>query len=140
MQKQDEEQHKPQQGVVLASPSTPLKIGHGITVEEAWDAWHGTTEAVPWKHIDKKSLCLSTIQAERQETLLLLSKIRMLMIFVQGNLSDAEVEKDVSSAWNACRRSLKQALQQAGSEWILEGSVRTVYGKYLKLKNISIFV
>jgi hypothetical protein len=121
---------KPNQGVVLACPSSPLKIEDGITVEQAWDAWHGTTESVPWKHIGRKSPCLPTNEPERRETGKLLSKIKILMQFVQGNLSHEEVEKDVSSAWNACQRSAKQALQQAGSEWILAGSIRTAYNKY----------
>jgi len=120
-----------QKGAALAWSSVPLKIDHGITVEKAWHAWHGTTETVPWKLIKKKSPCLPTKAEEKRETGMLLSKIRKLMQFVQGNLSDTEVKKDVSSAWNACQRSARQALQQAGSEWILAGSIRTAYNKYL---------
>lgn len=56
------------------------------------------------------------------------------MKFVQGKLSDAEVAKNVTGAWNACQRSAKQALQQAGSEGILAGSIRTAYNKYCAFK------
>ena len=128
------QRQEPQKSLVLPVPSEPLTIENAITVEEAWDAWHGTTEAIPWKQVEKDSPCLSTIPETRRNTLQLLSKIGILMKVVQGNVRDDEVANNVSSAWNACQRSAEQALRQAGSEWILGGSIRTAYGKYLAFK------
>ena len=80
-----------------------------------------------------KSLFLST--ATRRDTLGKLSKNGMLVKFLQGDTDDADVEKDVSHAWDVCKESARKTLEAQGiTEWPLRGSYRTAYMALLKLR------
>jgi len=135
---------------VNATPGLPLDaapavftIPDGISVETAWHGWHGSYHndetggnlSYPWKRIDKNSRCLSTVSEEREKTLGLLSKIGMLVKFLQGDKTEDEVEKGVSHAWDVCKESAMQTLRAHGiTEWPLSGSIRTAYMALGKLK------
>ena len=128
---------------VLVLPAIPavFEIEDGISVETAWHGWHGTYHnketgggpSYPWKNINKTSLMLST--ATRRDTLSKLSKIRILVKFLQGDTDDADVEKDVSHAWDVCKESARKTLEAQGiTEWPLSGSYRTAYMALLRLQ------
>ena len=119
----------------LPPPPKPLTIEDALRVERAWQGWHGTIDPYPWKTITPKSQHLSQTQTVRRKTLQILSKIRCLMDFVQGGVSDADVEKNVSHAWSVCKQSAKDYLAAKGiKEWPLHGSIRTAYGNFRRLK------
>jgi hypothetical protein len=121
--------------VQLHPPPRPFEIQDGISVEDAWHGWHGNASTCPWKEISKKSPLLPQTQENRRRTLQLLNKISILMNFIQGGVSDADVRKNISHAWNLCKRSAAAHFVEQGIlEWPLDGSIRTAYMKYLKLR------
>ena len=130
-------------GPALPAPPAVFEIEDGISVETAWHGWHGTYHnkepgtgtSFPWKKINKDSLCISTATDKRRDTLSKLSKIGKLVKFLQGDTDDAEVEKDVSHAWDVCTDSARETLKAQGlTEWPLSGSYRTAYMELLKLR------
>jgi hypothetical protein len=59
----------------------------------------------------------------------------MLMDFIQGKVSDADVRQNISHAWNVCKRSAENHLTGQGiMAWPFHGSIRTAYGNFLLLK------
>ena len=136
-------QQRQSDNLVLPAPPDVFEIEHGLNVESAWHGWHGSyhndspggAPSYPWKKINPDSLCLSKEPAKRRATLQLLSKIKCLVAFLQGGAADAEVEKDVSHAWDVCKQSAMENLKAEGiTEWPLFGSIRTAY---LRLKQLQ---
>jgi hypothetical protein len=120
---------------VLPQPPIAFEVQDGISVEDAWYAWHGYVNSFAWKSITKKSPHLPKTKDKRRKTLQLLSNISILMNFIQGNVSDNDVRQNIQHAWNVCKRSAQNHLSTLGiAEWPFHGSVRTAYGNYTSLR------
>jgi hypothetical protein len=119
----------------LPQPQSVFSIEHGISVESAWHGWHGTVDTFAWKELTTESLHLSLTDNNRRPTLQLLSKIRQVMNFIQGGVSDADVRRNVAHAWNVCSASAMNHLAAQGiQENPFHGSIRTAYLKLTGLK------
>lgn len=143
---QRQHQHQPSASncLVLPDPPAGFAIANGINVETAWHGWHGSYHndatgggpSYPWKKINPDSACLDIFT--KRKTLQQLSKIRVLVAFLQGDTDDKrerEIEKDVSHAWDVCKESAMETLKAQGiTEWPLSGSFKTAYMALLKLK------
>ena len=121
--------------LVLPPPPDAFEIQDGISVEDAWFAWHGYVHSFPWKSITPNSPHLPKTGGKRRKTLQLLSNISILMNFIQGNVSDDDVRQNIQHAWNVCKNSAQAHLSTLGiEEWPFHGSVRTAYGNYTRLR------